>query len=905
MTLHEAIEKVLRREGKPLKATELAEIINREQLYVRIDKEPLKQNHISARISNYRDVFELDGKGKIRLSAKNQANYKGFVKSLWEFVGGHIDTKQNAQFIIAVVLFGMRKAYTGQKSFRELFNKIKNGQNPKELFEVYLEQAIKDAISPNIITSSYRYVSSVFEPVKGYQLEGLISVVYEYEDVINLLSDEEFGSIFNSILQQNGFESSINRDFVTPALVSQLIKYLSDIQQGESVFDPFAGTAGMFVEGHYPLETALVLNEIDAVKTWLGAFNLSLTGFNNFSFFNTDTFIDHVATKYDWVITHPPFLERPVLEYNESTGDFNSSNRSHGGADTVSMILKRLKSNGKAIVVLPENFYYSHNKHLVEMRKFLVENRMIQSVVALPQGAFRPYTGIATSVIVIDAGGTQNVQFVDLSKTYTGYEDANSQLIDFDALFTDTAISSTVDYQFIRKEGYALIANRYTNSEVVGSEKEGYVTLKDLVVKSVRCRAYKNIISDSNAIPYTRVSDLSADNNDFILNINNATAFVDDTECANDIEKIVSADSDIILVSRIGERLKPTLLRKGTKSVFNYNILGLAIDVSKVDPVYLILQLRSDYVKTQLNRYRTGTAQAFTKIDELLSIKVKLPPLEEQVRIAKEYLVARGQSAHSGSKEELDGTAILNLIKHEYDNVMNGFNEDWKSLKRFLTQLDSTKGIFSLAAHTSGRVGSRTANEVIDTISNKVKVLRALFTDVADIVKIEEKGGIIALEETELVGFIQGMVNELEADYENVKINIKSYKDEEVMQMINKNLFRIIIRNFIKNTSIHGSENGKQVLATIVITKPTKENHNVIIDMHNDGKPMPLGFSLKDFVSYGQRKGDTRGNGLGGYLMNKAVQYHGGTLSLISNGNEKFQEIYRLTVHFRIELPKQ
>jgi len=60
MTLHEAIEKVLREESAALTFTEIAKLVNKQGLYDRKDGKPVPASQISARVKNYPDLFDID-----------------------------------------------------------------------------------------------------------------------------------------------------------------------------------------------------------------------------------------------------------------------------------------------------------------------------------------------------------------------------------------------------------------------------------------------------------------------------------------------------------------------------------------------------------------------------------------------------------------------------------------------------------------------------------------------------------------------------------------------------------------------------------------------------------------------------------------------------------------------------
>ncbi len=57
MTLHEAIEKVLKENGKPLKPSEIASILNEIKIYQKRDSSRIKSDQISARVNNYPSYF--------------------------------------------------------------------------------------------------------------------------------------------------------------------------------------------------------------------------------------------------------------------------------------------------------------------------------------------------------------------------------------------------------------------------------------------------------------------------------------------------------------------------------------------------------------------------------------------------------------------------------------------------------------------------------------------------------------------------------------------------------------------------------------------------------------------------------------------------------------------------------
>lgn len=66
MTLHEAIVFVLKKNGQPMTAREIADVVNKENLYSRGDGNDVPSAQISARVKNYPQLFAKEN-GKIKL----------------------------------------------------------------------------------------------------------------------------------------------------------------------------------------------------------------------------------------------------------------------------------------------------------------------------------------------------------------------------------------------------------------------------------------------------------------------------------------------------------------------------------------------------------------------------------------------------------------------------------------------------------------------------------------------------------------------------------------------------------------------------------------------------------------------------------------------------------------------
>ena len=64
MNLHDAIIQILREVGTPLSCRDIADIINKAQLYKKGNLSPIKGGQISARINQYPNLFKVDRTSK-------------------------------------------------------------------------------------------------------------------------------------------------------------------------------------------------------------------------------------------------------------------------------------------------------------------------------------------------------------------------------------------------------------------------------------------------------------------------------------------------------------------------------------------------------------------------------------------------------------------------------------------------------------------------------------------------------------------------------------------------------------------------------------------------------------------------------------------------------------------------
>ena len=104
--------------------------------------------------------------------------------------------------------------------------------------------------------------------------------------------------------------------------------------------------------------------------------------------------------QFDVVLMNPPYggSENASIQNN-----FPVALRSSETADLfLGLILYRLKKNGRAAVIIPDGFLFGQDAAKVEIKRRLLEEMNLHTVLRLPQSVFAPYTSITTNVLFFD-----------------------------------------------------------------------------------------------------------------------------------------------------------------------------------------------------------------------------------------------------------------------------------------------------------------------------------------------------------------------------------------------------------------------------------------------------------------------------------------------------------------------
>ncbi|QIW15450.1 restriction endonuclease subunit M [Pasteurellaceae bacterium RH1A] len=266
-----------------------------------------------------------------------------------------------------------------------------------------------------------RIIRAAFEDNNNYMKNGvLLRQVINIIDEINFEQYQErhaFGDIYENILKS--LQSAGNAgEFYTPRAVTDFMVKMIQPKLGERIADFACGTGGFLTSALKELEQqvssvsdrTLFNNSVygiekKALPHLLCITNLLLHDIDNPNVHHDNALEKSVKDytekdKFDVILMNPPY---GGSEIEQIKTNFPAHLRSSETADLfMSVIMYRLKQNGRVAIVLPDGFLFGTDNAKVAIKKKLMSEMNLHTVVRLPHSVFAPYTSITTNILFFD-----------------------------------------------------------------------------------------------------------------------------------------------------------------------------------------------------------------------------------------------------------------------------------------------------------------------------------------------------------------------------------------------------------------------------------------------------------------------------------------------------------------------
>ena len=264
-------------------------------------------------------------------------------------------------------------------------------------------------------------VQTTFADANQYMKDGvLLRQVINQIDELDLSGYEEshaFNEIYETILKELQSAGSAG-EFYTPRAVTDFMAQRIAPQIGEQMADFACGTGGFITSWLKELQKQ-VRSTADAAKYGESVYgiekkqfpymlcvtNLLLHGLDNPRVFHDNSLLRDVLDytendQFDVILMNPPYGGSEKADVKNHFPDDLASSET---ADLfLSVIMYRLKKNGRAAVILPDGFLFGTDNAKVNIKKKLLGEFDLHTVIRLPGSVFAPYTSITTNILFFD-----------------------------------------------------------------------------------------------------------------------------------------------------------------------------------------------------------------------------------------------------------------------------------------------------------------------------------------------------------------------------------------------------------------------------------------------------------------------------------------------------------------------
>jgi len=314
-------------------------------------------------------------------------------------------------------LGGKRKFFSGEFARYGWAKLMRSGLGGHETLNLYAEAIAKMPENPGIPPLFRDIFKNAFLPYRDPEtLRAFLKIIDEFE----YDHSERLGDAFEYLLSVLGSQGDAGQ-FRTPRHIIDFIVAIIDPKKNDTVLDPACGTAGFLIssykhilkantdkEGHSTLtpdERARLAADFkgydispDMVR--LSLVNMYLHGFTDPHIVEYDTLTsqDRWNEYADMILANPPFMSPKggIKPHNRFSVQ---SKRSE--VLFVDYMAEHLTPNGRAGIIIPEGIIFQGQTAYTQLRKMLVEDYLV-AVISLPAGVFNPYSGVKTSILILD-----------------------------------------------------------------------------------------------------------------------------------------------------------------------------------------------------------------------------------------------------------------------------------------------------------------------------------------------------------------------------------------------------------------------------------------------------------------------------------------------------------------------
>ncbi|MEB3227606.1 MAG: N-6 DNA methylase, partial [Synechocystis sp.] len=317
----------------------------------------------------------------------------------------------------AAELGGDRQFFTGEFAQYGWARLMSPGVSGFDLIDLYGQGISTMPQNPGIPVLFRDIFKNAYLPYRDPEtLKSFLKVIDEF----SYDHSERLGDAFEYLLSVLGSQGDAGQ-FRTPRHIIDFMVEIMRPQKGEVILDPACGTAGFLISAYkYILRDNQDANNVSTLTpdekgklaqsfkgydispdmVRLSLVNLYLHGFANPSIAEYDTLTseDRWNEFADLILANPPFMSpkggiKPHKRF--------SIKAKRSEVLFVDYIAEHLTPTGRAGIIVPEGIIFQSQTAYKKLREVLLKDSLV-AVISLPAGVFNPYSGVKTSILILD-----------------------------------------------------------------------------------------------------------------------------------------------------------------------------------------------------------------------------------------------------------------------------------------------------------------------------------------------------------------------------------------------------------------------------------------------------------------------------------------------------------------------
>jgi len=582
---------------------------------------------------------------------------------------------------------GKRKFFAGEFARYGWAKLMRSGLGGHETLNLYAEAIAKMPENPGIPLLFRDIFKNAYLPYRDPEtLKMFLKVIDEF----TYDHSERLGDAFEYLLSVLGSQGDAGQ-FRTPRHIIDFMVAIIDPKKTDTVLDPACGTAGFLISSYkhilranssqrkdegrsmndesqtnssFPSGDLLTPDEkgrlahnfkgydISPDMVRLSLVNLYLHGFADPHIYEYDTLAsqDRWNDYADVILANPPFMSPKggIMPHKRFSVQ---SKRSE--VLFVDYMAEHLTPSGRAGIIVPEGIIFQSQTAYKQLRKMLVEEYLV-AVVSLPAGVFNPYSGVKTSILILDKSLAKKTNTIAFFKVENDGFGLGAQRREIDKNDLPAALAAIKKYELGIMNGEDVLAPDFI---IVSKEKIAangdynlsgeryrengaaltvfpFRTIKDIAVEVHAGFASGQSSVDTVGVPHVRPMNISEDGK-FVpegMKCISEEEFKGREDYALDAGDVLFNNTNS--VELVG---KTCLIESPLRGGFSNHITRIRVNRDLCVPRFLALLLHSAWRKGQFTERATRwVGQAGINAKSLSEFQIPLPPLELQKEIVAE-----------------------------------------------------------------------------------------------------------------------------------------------------------------------------------------------------------------------------------------------------------------------------